>query len=58
MKMESRSHRCNINRPSSRHGHKLLSNTKTTFEDQFMKKLSNTEAKLKKSVSYKSPKLR
>ena len=31
----------------------LLSNTQTTFEAQFMKKLSNTEAELKKSVAYK-----
>ena len=29
-----------------------LSNTKATFEVQFMKKLSNTEAELKKSVAY------
>ena len=31
----------------------ILSNTKATFEAQFMKKLSNTEAELKKSVAYK-----
>ena len=29
-----------------------LSNTKATFEAQFMKELSNTEAGLKKSVAY------
>ena len=31
----------------------LLSNTQTTFEAQFMKKLSDTEAELKKSVAFK-----
>ena len=31
----------------------VLSNTQATFEAQFMKKLSNTEAELKKSVAYK-----
>ena len=30
-----------------------LSNTYATFEVQFMKKLSNTEAKLKRSVAWK-----
>ena len=30
----------------------VLSNTQTTFEVQFMKKLSNTEAEMKKSVPY------
>ena len=30
----------------------VLNNTQATFEAQFMKKLSNTEAKLKKSVPY------
>ena len=29
------------------------SNTQATFEAQFMKKLSNTEAGLKKNVAYK-----
>ena len=32
----------------------VLSNTWATFEAQFMKKFSNTEADLKKSVAYKS----
>ena len=31
----------------------VLSNTKATFEAQFMKKLSNTEVELEKSVAYK-----
>ena len=31
----------------------VLSNTQTIFEDQFMKKFSNTEAELKISVAYK-----
>ena len=31
----------------------VLSNTWATFEARFMKKLSNTEAQLKKSVPYK-----
>ena len=39
------------------HSHKSVSydygNTQATFEAQFMKKLSNTEAGLKKSVAYK-----
>ena len=30
----------------------VLSNTQTTFEVQFTKKLSNTEAEMKKSVPY------
>ena len=32
----------------------VLSNTLVTFEAQFMKKLSNTEAELKKSDAYKT----
>ena len=31
----------------------MLRNTKATFKAQFIKKLSNTEAELKKSVAYK-----
>ena len=31
----------------------ILSNTKATFEARFMKKLSNTETELRKSVAYK-----
>ena len=30
-----------------------ISNAKATFEAQYMKKLSNTEAEMKKSVAYK-----
>ena len=56
LKKENRLHRCNINRPRSRHGHKYnkyktclsmimpMCNTETTFGPQFMKKFSNTEA--------------
>ena len=64
MKMKSRLHRHDINSPRSRHIVNIriisvwlctyvLSNTKPTFEVQFMRKLSNTEADVKKSVSYK-----
>ena len=31
----------------------VISNTQATFEAQFMKKLSNTEAELRKSIAYK-----
>ena len=31
----------------------VISNTLATFEAQFIKKLSNTETELKKSVAYK-----
>ena len=31
----------------------VISNTQTTFEAQFIKKLCNTKAELKKSVAYK-----
>ena len=31
----------------------VISNTKATFEAQFIKKLSNTEAELKESFAYK-----
>ena len=62
MKIKNRSYRYDINGPRSRHGHKyskyrkglvwwclcLSSNTYATFEGQFMKKFSNTEAELKK----------
>ena len=65
--MKSRSQRYDIKRPSPRYGQKytkckmylskmrlyVLSNTKATFEAQFMKKFSNTEAELKISVAYK-----
>lgn len=34
-------------------GHYVLSNTYALFEAQFMKKISNTEAKLKRWVDYK-----
>ena len=32
----------------------VINNTSATFEAQFMKKLSNTEDELKKSVAYKN----
>ena len=64
LKMKIRSQNCNINRPRPKHGPKytkykmclnimmVLSKTQATFEVQFMKKLSNTEAEMKKSVPY------
>ena len=61
MNMKNRSHRYDRNRPRPRHGHKCskykcfimmilnyISNTWATFEAHFMKKLSNTEAKMRK----------
>ena len=68
MKMKNRSHRYDINRPRPRHGHEytkhklLLSilmvicikkHLQATFEAQFIKELSNTEAELKKRITYK-----
>ena len=67
IKMKNRSHRYGINRPRSRHEHKYSEYKKClsmmmlvcikqrlrAFEAQFMQKLSNTEAELKKSVAYK-----
>ena len=59
LKMKNRSQIYDINRPRPRHGHKytkykmcisIISNTLATFEAQFMKKLSNTEAELKKKA--------
>ena len=45
MKMKNRSVRYNINRSKPKF-------SKSTFGAQFMKKLSNTEARLKKGVAY------
>ena len=68
IKMKQRSHKYGINKLNSIHGQiysiniktvslwwclHVLSNTKATFEAQFIKKLRNTEAKLNKSVTYK-----
>ena len=55
LKMKNRSHRYNINRPRPRHEHKYTKNKirHSKMIAQFMKKLSNTEAELKKSVTYK-----
>ena len=59
MKIESRSHRYNINRPRSRHGHKHSRYEVSRYDDAYMylgkqqcclPKLSNTEAKLKKKA--------
>ena len=66
--MKSRSQGYDINRPKWRYGQKytqykmclsimrlyVLSNTKATFEDQLMKKLSNTEGELKNFAYKKS----
>ena len=65
MKMKNRSHRRDINRPRSRHGQKYSKSKKclimtmltfvkqhlSNFEARFMKKLSNSEAKLKKRIA-------
>ena len=64
--MTNRSHRYDINRPRPTHGHKykiylsILMDicikqhlTNITFGAQFIKKLSNKEAELKKSIAYK-----
>ena len=67
MKIKNRSHRYYINRPRSRHGQEYSKYKKClsmmmliyikqhvrNIEAQFMEKLSNTEAELKKSVVYK-----
>ena len=63
MKMRKRSHRYDINRPSSRQRQKfskfkkclsmmMLKQHAGTLEAQFMNKLSNTQAELKKSVAH------
>ena len=59
MKMKNRSHRYDINRPRSRQEHKCskykkcLSMMLICIKLKHLKKLSNTKAKLKKSVAYK-----
>ena len=65
MKMKNTAHRYDINRPSSRDRYQyskckkchrcfnVLSNTYATFEAQFVKKLSNTEAELKEAMLIK-----
>ena len=61
MKIKNRSHIYDINRPRSSRGHKYskYKNCLSDYDDasihevQFTKKLSNTEAELKKSVAYK-----
>ena len=67
IKIINRSHRYDINRPRSRHGHRYSKYKKclskmmlicieqylSKFEPQFMKKLSNTEAEFEKRVLYK-----
>ena len=68
IKIKNRSHRHDINRPSSRRAHKyskykkcltmmmliyIKQHQSNIFQVQFKKKLSNTEAELKKSVAYK-----
>ena len=67
MKMKNRSHRYGkidlgldmktniVNKKSVSVWLCVLSNTQATFEAQFMQKLSNTEAELKKSVAYNKP---
>ena len=67
MTMKNGLHRYDINRHKARHGNKytknkrsrrmiclfVLSNAYAAFEAQFIKKLTNTEAELKKSVACK-----
>ena len=67
MRMKNRSHRYDINRSRSRHEHNILdikrvsvwwclyafSNTQATFDAQFMRKSSNTEAEMIQSIAYK-----
>ena len=67
VKIENRSHRYDINRPKSTHGHKYskykrclsmmmllcIKQHLSNFEADFTKKLSNTKAELRKSVAYK-----
>ena len=67
LKIKMRSYRYDANRPMPGHGHKYtkykrslsimmvtcIKQQLTTFEAQLMKKLSNIEAELKKSVTYK-----
>ena len=62
MKMKNRSHRYNINRPVSRHGHKYIKYKKrlsmmmlTCVRQRLSNILSNTEAELKKSVTLVHP---
>ena len=61
--MKNRLHKYDINKCRSRHGHKYTNKKNcdskmmviciTTFETQFLKKVSNTESQLKKRVAYK-----
>ena len=60
MKVKNRSHRCDINRPNKKYKKRLtmmmlicIKQHQATFEAQFMKKLSKSEAGLEKSVAYK-----
>ena len=51
MKKKIMKNRASNNRPRRRHGHKYIhvrTKSSATFEDQFIKKLSNTEAELRK----------
>ena len=66
LKIKNRSYRYDINRPRPRHGHKYtkykmclnimmvicIKQHLSKFEAQFLKKISNTEVELKKSVAY------
>ena len=52
--VKNKSHRYDINRPRSRHGHKRSKYKKgLSMMSQFIKKLYNTEAELEKSIAYK-----
>ena len=57
MKMKKRKHRCDINRRRFKHRQKYSKyknfDNMMILNDQFMKKLCNTEAEFKKNVPYK-----
>ena len=58
-KIKNRLHRNDINRPTPRHGHKYIKYKKCLSMKilQYIKKLSNTKAELKKSVAYENKSL-
>ena len=58
LEIKNRLHRYYVNRPKPRHGYKqtkckmCISLMMVIFQAQFMRKLSNSEAELKKSVAH------
>ena len=57
MKLKDKSHRYDINRPTSRNEHKYIKYKISQYKNaciyQATPKLSNTEAELKNSIAYK-----